>query len=258
MNKEELKNLSGKMQTLGGKIFTKSHFKKLGVFLVICAVAAGGGAYFVHQQKITKRLQVNEARTAMITAQATKSNISLLPENQIRTLAAQAIGQDESNITFREIYLSNDHDRYEDNHDGHKLDKDHDRYERDHDDHDKDHDRHKIDKDHKKHRDEHRNDRYDGTTHATDKRSASSNMTSAPILTPVQPATSAQPTAPAEQQNNMTASAVTPTNSPMAQPVMNQMRNSDPVYKVKCNIGSVKYRLYIDAVNGNVLSSKIG
>jgi len=63
-----------------------------------------------------------------------------------------------------------------------------------------------------------------------------------------------QPTAPAEN-----AAPATPAQSaPAAQPTPN-MGQSDfrPVYKVKCYAGNVEYKLYIDAVTGTVLSSKV-
>ena len=226
MNKEQLK-------TLGGKVFTKSHFKKLGICLVICAMATGGGTYYIHQQKIARKVQVAEARSAMVTAQAARSNITLLPENQIRTLTAQTIGQEESDITFREISLksSQDKDHYE-----HKKDhdKDHDRdHDKDHEKkHDREHDKRKYDKEHKEDQnhgqDTTGNSEVDGTTHATDKRQAMVGTT------PVQPAEPAP-----------------------AQPVMSPATSPALRYKVKCSVGSVKYELAFDAVNGNLLYSEI-
>lgn len=62
------------------------------------------------------------------------------------------------------------------------------------------------------------------------------------------------PTAPAEN-----AAPATPAQAaPAAQPTPN-MGQSDfrPVYKVKCYAGNVEYKLYIDAVTGTVLSSKV-
>ena len=218
MNKEQLK-------TLGGKVFTKSHFKKLGICLVICAMATGGGTYYIHQQKIARKSQVAEARSAMISLQAAKNNITLLPENQIRTLTAQAIGQEENAITFREISLKShsDKDRYED-HDEHK--KNHDK------DHDRDHDKRRYDKERKEEQNQVQgttgNSEVDDTTHATNKRSAMVRTT------PVQPA---EPV--------------------LAQPVMSPASSPALRYKVKCSVGSVKYELAFDAVNGNLLYSEI-
>lgn len=218
MNKEQLK-------TLGGKVFTKSHFKKLGICLVICAMATGGGTYYIHQQKIARKAQVAEARSAMISLQAAKNNITLLPENQIRTLTAQAIGQEENAITFREISLKShsDKDRYED-HDEHK--KDHEK------DHNRNHDKRRYDKERKEEQNQVQgttgNSEVDDTTHATNKRSAMVRTT------PVQPA---EPV--------------------LAQPVMSPAPSPALKYKVKCSVGSVKYELAFDAVNGNLLYSEI-
>ena len=62
------------------------------------------------------------------------------------------------------------------------------------------------------------------------------------------------PTAPAENAAPATPAQATPA----AQPTPN-MGQSDfrPVYKVKCYAGNVEYKLYIDAVTGTVLSSKV-
>ena len=70
------------------------------------------------------------------------------------------------------------------------------------------------------------------------------------------------PAAPADANGN--AAAVPPMGTapaqaaPPAQPTPN-MGQSDfrPVYKVKCYAGNVEYKLYIDAVTGTVLSSKV-
>ena len=199
INKEEVKKLSG-------KVFTKSNFKKLGICLVLCGVIAGGGGYYAHQQKITHRAAVNEARISLATVQAAAKNQTLLPESQVRSIVAQAIGQEEKDIVFREISLKSSHDYYDD------------------DDHDRDHD-------HKKHR----NDRVrpasnntnneqgtDADTHATNKGQDKVNTTS------------------------------TVTNSSKT-----SLRTDNPIYKVKCAVGSVKYKVFVNAINGDVLRSEI-
>lgn len=45
-------------------------------------MATGGGTYYIHQQKIARKAQVAEARSAMISLQAAKNNITLLPETR--------------------------------------------------------------------------------------------------------------------------------------------------------------------------------
>ena len=191
LNKEAVKETAQKIgSTLNNKVFTKKNFKKLGVCVILCGILAGGGGYFVHQQKIAHKAEVNTARIAIATAEAAKKNQTLLPESQVRSIAAQAIGQDEMYVTFREISLDYDHD-YDDRYD-------------DHDDHDK-HDRHnKYDR-------RKNNGRTDADTHATDTR----------------------------RRDNSAATAY------------------NPVYKVKCYANNVKYKVYIDAVNGDVLRCKV-
>ena len=111
-------------------IVTKSRLKKLGALLVLAAVVTGGASYYMHEQKIAHRTAAAAARSAMITAQAERENVSLISETEARSIAAAAIGKDESALTFRRVELANAADRDEkrdkhDKRDQHDKDKKH-------------------------------------------------------------------------------------------------------------------------------------
>lgn len=110
------------VQTTLGNIFSKSHMKKAGVGLLICGILAGGGAWYHHQQKQTEHAQQLQARTTMIEAQAAQNNVALLDTENVRALSAQAIGIDETAITFQEISLL---DNQQEEHKDKKEKKDH-------------------------------------------------------------------------------------------------------------------------------------
>lgn len=79
--------------------------KKAGVILLIGALCAGGGTWYHHQQKQLQHAKVMEARAAAIKVQAEKNNMVLLSQDSVRTLAADAIGADETAVTYRKISL---------------------------------------------------------------------------------------------------------------------------------------------------------
>ena len=88
-------------------LFTAKRFKIGAAVVIVCAVVAGIGAWYHHQQKIERRAQIRQAQTRMVEYQAEQRNMALIGEEKVRSLTAQAIGQDESALTFREITLEN-------------------------------------------------------------------------------------------------------------------------------------------------------
>lgn len=101
----------------------KAAAKKAGIAAVIIAVLGGAGAWYHHSQEKTMHLQQQQARTALVTAQASSRSLTLLDENAIRSITAEAIGQDETAITFKQIALTNAADAR----DGSKKDKERDK-----------------------------------------------------------------------------------------------------------------------------------
>lgn len=113
------------------KIFTKQYIKQAAGVLTICAFIGSGGAYYLYQQKEVKEAAVRQARSELVTTEASRYNLTLLDQNKIRSLAAAAIGKDEASLTYSRIELKNltAFDRKEDKHDkeekGEKRDKGH-------------------------------------------------------------------------------------------------------------------------------------
>ena len=198
-------------------VFTPAHIKKAAALAVLIGIVSAGGAYYHHSQAEARSAMEKQARSEMIAAQASQRSVVLIDESHVRTIAAEAIGKSEAELDFRSVYLTM----------------------WDHDDRDGKHDgKRKHDRKHG------RDDRRDRGRHE--------------MMAP-------QPTAPAAPADaNGNAAAVPPMGTapaqaaPPAQPTPN-MGQSDfrPVYKVKCYAGNVEYKLYIDAVTGTVLSSKV-
>ena len=199
------------------RVFTPARLKKAVALAVLIGIVSAGGAYYHHSQAEARSAMEKQARSEMIAAQASQRSVVLIDESHVRTIAAEAIGKSEAELDFRSVYLTM----------------------WDHDDRDGKHDgKRKHDRKHG------RDDRRDRGRHE--------------MMAP-------QPTAPAAPADaNGNAAAVPPMGTapaqaaPPAQPTPN-MGHPDfrPVYKVKCYAGNVEYKLYIDAVTGTVLSSKV-
>ena len=86
-------------------IFTAARLKKAGACLGVCAVIAGGAAWYHHQQKQVEHAQIRDAQNQLIETQAAQHDLALLSTDTVRTLAADAIGIDETTITYRDISL---------------------------------------------------------------------------------------------------------------------------------------------------------
>ena len=81
---------------------------KIGIAcLLVCVIAAGGGAWYYHQQKVERKYQIRQAQTRMVEYQAAQRNIQLINTDDVKAMAAQAVGQDEASLQFREISLEN-------------------------------------------------------------------------------------------------------------------------------------------------------
>jgi len=201
-------------------VFTPAHIKKAAALAVLIGIVSAGGAYYHHSQAEARSAMEKQARSEMIAAQASQRSVVLIDESHVRTIAAEAIGKSEAELDFRKVYLTM----------------------KDHDDRDGKHDR--------KHKRDRKHDREERWEH---ERGARPAMMAPPPTAPA---------APADANGN--AAAVPPMGTapaqaaPPAQPTPN-MGQSDfrPVYKVKCYAGNVEYKLYIDAVTGTVLSSKV-
>lgn len=220
------------METAKG-IFSAKNLKRAGIVAVIGAALAGGGAYWHYGQEAAAKVRVSEARTQMVRTQAEKEGLTLLSENAVRTLVADAIGVDETAITYRKVELAENRAK------GRK-----------HDD-----DKHRGDRRDGEHRDQ--KDKHERKDHRGDlpkdvhdrqmlPQGAAAPQQAPPALAPdaAMPASDAAMPAPAAPG---TASA-----APAPSPALFQ-----PVYRVKCYANNVKYELILDAQSGDVLYREI-
>lgn len=83
----------------------KNILKKVGIGVLVGAVAVGGFSFYHHQQRISDFHRVAEAKTQMVAHEAEKNNVTLIDEAQVKTIAADAMGVDEAKITWNEIFL---------------------------------------------------------------------------------------------------------------------------------------------------------
>ena len=220
------------METAKG-IFSAKNLKRAGIVAVIGAVLAGGGAYWHYGQEAAAKARVAEARTQMLRQQADKAGLALLSEDTVRTLVADAIGVDETAITYRKVELTDNRAK------GMKHDDDKDKG--DHRDGD-----HRDQKD-KHERKDHRGDQpkavHDRQMPAPD---APAPQQMPPALAP----DAQQPAVPAPDAASPapgTASAAPAPNRALFQ----------PVYRVKCYANNVKYELILDAQSGAVLYREV-
>ena len=201
------------LHTWKSKIFTARNAK-------IAVIAGSGGAWYHHQQKQAYKEKKIQAISQMIEAQAQAQNLTLIPEEKARALAAQAIGKDESSLSFSRISLIDL--------EGSK--------------HEKGEDRHKEkDKKDKKYRDKKQDREKDRTpapgTARPDDTAGATGKGTAPDTRPapdVQPAATA-PAAPA---------------TPAATAF-------HPVYQIRASDGDIHYHILIDTVSGDILASRI-
>jgi hypothetical protein len=91
--------------SIKNKVCTARNAKIAAAFCVVCVVATASGHYYLHQQHLARHAERVDAMAQMTKAQADQHNISLISEDQACAAAAQAIGKDESELTFKEIAL---------------------------------------------------------------------------------------------------------------------------------------------------------
>lgn len=90
------------------RIVTQKRLGGLAAVIVIALIAGAGVNAWHHQKQAAMRQQEHAALSQMNTIQAEKLGLSLLSEDQARSAAAEAIGQDVSAISFDEVSLLTD------------------------------------------------------------------------------------------------------------------------------------------------------
>ena len=222
------------METAKG-IFSAKNLKRAGVVVALGAVLAGGGAYWHHGQEVAAKERVSEARTQMVRTQAKKEGLALLSEDAVRTLVADAIGVDETTITYRRIELTENRAKGK-RHDDDKRKTD------------------RRDGDHRDQKDKHeRKDHRGDQPKAVHDRQMPASDAPAPQQMPPALAPDAQQTAVPAPDAAIPAPAP---GTASAAPAPNRAL-FQPVYRVKCYANNVKYELILDAQSGAVLYREV-
>ena len=224
------------METAKG-IFSAKNLKRAGIVAVIGAVLAGGGAYWHHGQEAAAKVRVAEARTQMLRQQADKAGLALLSEDTVRTLVADAIGVDETAITYRKVELTDNRAK--------RMKHDDDKHKGDH-----------RDGDHRDQKDKHERKARRGDQPMDAKQTPQPAPEGAPSPTaPQQPLAAPAPDAAMPASDAAMPAPAAPSTAsaaPAPSPALFQ-----PVYRVKCYANNVKYELILDAQSGAVLYREI-
>lgn len=216
--------------SIKNKVCTARNAKIAAAFCVVCVVATAGGHYYLHQQHLARHAERVDAMAQMTKAQADQHNISLISEDQACAAAAQAIGKDESELTFKEIALFNMNSAKHGPKDGRKGDR----------------------KEKPKAKDRKGDER-------GEQRGPEGMKAGRPGADAAAGATAK--TAPDGQADKQGAPMTPPQGQPdrNGQPPQGAMpqRAFHPMYKVRATSGSVRYDVLVDATNGTVIHTEI-
>ena len=216
--------------SIKNKVCTARNAKIAAAFCVVCVVATAGGHYYLHQQHLARHAERVDAMAQMTKAQANQHNISLISEDQACAAAAQAIGKDESELTFKEIALFDMNSAKHGPKDGRKGDRK------------------------EKPKDKDRKGDESGEQRGPEGMKASRPGADAAAGATAKAAADGQ----ADKQ-------VVPMTPPQGQPDRNGQppqgaipQNAfHPMYKVRVTSGSVRYDVLVDATNGTVIHTEI-
>ena len=210
--------------SIKNKVCTARNAKIAAAFCVVCVVATAGGHYYLHQQHLARHAERIDAMAQMTKAQADQHNISLISEDQACAAAAQAIGKDESELTFKEIALFDMNSAKHGPKDGRKGDR----------------------KEKPKAQDRKGDER--GEQRGPEGMNAGRPGADA--------AAGATAKAAADGQADKQVIPMTP---PQGQPPQGAMPQNafHPMYKVRITSGSVRYDVLVDATNGTVIHTEI-
>lgn len=210
--------------SIKNKVCTARNAKIAAAFCVVCVVATAGGHYYLHQQHLARHAERIDAMAQMTKAQADQHNISLISEDQACAAAAQAIGKDESELTFKEIALFDMNSAKHGPKDGRKGDR----------------------KEKPKAKDRKGDER--GEQRGPEGMKAGRLGADA--------AAGATAKAAADGQADKQVIPMTP---PQGQPPQGAMPQNafHPMYKVRITSGSVRYDVLVDATNGTVIHTEI-
>ena len=252
----------------------KKYWKKGLAAVVALALLGGAGAAWDIQREHSERAAKDAARSQLVAAQAAREDITLISEDEAKAKAAEAVGMDESALTFDRVGLEN----LAQQKDGGKDKKE--KNER------KDGDKKAFTALHENHdnrghgNENHDGDEHDRYEHDGDHRMMQQGMGQPGMPGAPQPMMQGAP----QGQPPMMDGQQQPQGAPMAQAAQNtdgtqpqppmqpqaaaqgesdsaatQTQNQrphfgfHPAYKVACEHNGVKYHVLVDATNGNVM-----
>ena len=254
----------------------KKYWKKGLAAALALAILGGAGAVYDVQQHKAERAARDAARSQLVASQAARENVTLISEDEAKAKAAEAVGIDESSLTFKSVGLENLALQKGDKKDGDKKEKFEKKSHKEGGKHSEDwyknHDNHDSHD-----RDDHERDNHDGYDHDGMQHMAQpqgmmpgqSPQGMAPQGAPqngmMQPP-QGQPPMMQGQQNGQQGAQATQTaeGSQQAQPQQpadGQQPPHDfrfhPAYKIACSHGDVKYHVMVDAVTGDVMTCDV-
>ena len=255
----------------------KKYWKKGLAAALALAILGGAGAVYDVQQHKAERAARDAARSQLVAAQAARENVTLISEDEAKAKAAEAVGIDESSLTFKSVGLENLALQKGDKKDGDKKEKfekkshkeggkhSEDWY-KNHDNHDS-HDR----ADHE--RDNHDGYDHDGMQHMAQPQGmmpGQSPQGMAPQGAPqngmMQPPQGQPPMMQGQQNGQQQGAQATQTSADTQQAQPQQAADGQqpphdfrfhPAYKIACSHGDVKYHVMVDAVTGDVMTCDV-
>ena len=196
----------------------KKYWKKGLAAALALAILGGAGAVYDVQQHKAERAARDAARSQLVAAQAARENVTLISEDEAKAKAAEAVGIEESSLTFKSVGLENLALQKGDKKDGDKKEKFEKKSHKEGGKHSEDwyknHDNHDSHD-----RDDHERDNHDGYDHDG-------------------------------MQHMAQPQGMMPGQSP------HDFR-FHPAYKIACSHGDVKYHVMVDAVTGDVMTCDV-
>lgn len=112
---------------MNNKLNLKKYVKPILIAGAVLIPLGGAGAYAAGKYEQSQREKQRAAYSQIVTKQASNDNVTLKSEDDIKKIVSDNIGVDQANITFEEIYLTNEirdfDDDYYRGHGGHSKDR---------------------------------------------------------------------------------------------------------------------------------------
>lgn len=272
MDMEKMNNVQNQ-----AKGVCKKYWKKGLAAALALAILGGAGAVYDVQQHKAERAARDAARSQLVASQAARENVTLISEDEAKAKAAEAVGIDESSLTFKSVGLENLALQKGDKKDGDKKEKFEKKSHKEGGKHSEDwyknHDNHDSHD-----RDDHERDNHDGYDHDGMQHMAQpqgmmpgqSPQGMAPQGAPqngmMQPPQGQPPMMQGQQNGQQQGAQATQTSADTQQAQPQQAADGQqpphdfrfhPAYKIACSHGDVKYHVMVDAVTGDVMTCDV-